>query len=413
METITKKQNRLKAFSLRDNTMMLALIGGLIIFQIIVQAVRGTNFITPVNITNLINQKAYIIILAVGMLNCILTGGNIDLSVGSNVAMVTATAGVLIITNHMNVYLAMPICIALGTLAGAIQAYFIAYVGVPPFITTLAGMLIYRGVTYAILTGGNTISPFPIEMKQFFTGFLLQDLEPQTRILVCVVIGVVISAAFIIFSVLSWIRKNKKDYPVQPLAALLIKDLIMAAAVVVVFYFFGAHSGVPIVLISTAIVVVVYHIFTSVSVPGRHLYAIGGNRKATEFSGINTKRSMFFAYTNMGFLCGIAALVGAARFDAAMPSMGTSWEMDAIGSCFIGGASAYGGSGTVRGAVIGALFMGVLDMGLTMLTLGEDIKRMIKGIVILAAVILDVLMQKNSASGQGLFARLFPKKAAI
>jgi putative multiple sugar transport system permease protein len=412
MEAITNSKRRLKAFSLRDNTMMLALIGGLIVFQIIVQVARGTSFVTPVNITNLINQKAYIIILAVGMLNCILTGGNIDLSVGSNVAMVSATAGVLMITYHMNVYLAMPICILVGTLAGALQAYFIAYVGVPPFITTLAGMLIYRGVTYAILTGGNTLSPFPQEMKQFFTGFMLQNIPGGRRVAVCVIIGAVIAVAFIIFSVVSWLRKDSKGYMVQPFPALCVKDGLIAAAVVVVFSFFGQHSGIPVVLISTAIVVIAYHIFTSKSVPGRHLYAIGGNRKATEFSGINTKRSMFFAYTNMGFLCGIAALVGAARFDSAMPSMGNGWEMDAIGSCFIGGASAYGGSGTVKGAVIGALFMGILDMGLTMLTLGEDIKRMIKGIVILAAVVLDVLMQKHSASGQGLFARLFGKKAA-
>ncbi|MDR0853205.1 MAG: sugar ABC transporter permease [Clostridiales Family XIII bacterium] len=405
------QKTQLKAFDLKKSTMLIALVGVMIIFQALILSKGSGDFFSPSNISNLIGQNSYVLILATGMLLCILTGGNIDLSVGSGVCLVSAIAGVLIVDMHLNIYLSIAICLLCGTAMGALQAYFIAYMRIPPFIVTLAGMLTFRGIAYIILNG-MTISPFPENYVKIFNGFLPgSGADKGTQMTVTMIVAAVLCAVIVVISFYSRIRKQKKGYPVTPLYAEVIKLVVICAVLVWAFNLLGQNKGIPVVLITLAVIILAYNYFTSKTVPGRHLYALGSNEKAAIFSGINTKRSMFFAYTNMGFLVAVAALVCVARFNSASPAAGTNYELDAIGACFIGGASAYGGTGTVGGTVIGAVLMGVLNNGMSILGIDANWQRAVKGVVLLLAVIIDVTSQKRrGGGGKGLFGGLFNKK---
>ena len=405
------RNQALPAFSLKKNTMLIALIALMVVFQIMIVASGNGNFFAPTNITNLIAQNSYVVILAVGMLICILTGGNIDLSVGSGVCMISAIGGVLIVNNGVNIYLSMIICILIGIGIGAFQGYFIAYVRIPAFIVTLAGMMVFRGVGYVIL-GGYTISPFPEDYVRIFNGFIPPSAAGATsRILVTMLTAVAICIVMIIAQSLSRLRKQKKLYTVEPVWAMIVKVAIICAVIIAAFWLLSQNKGIPIVLITLGAIIFVYQWYTSKAVPGRHLYAMGGNEKAAIFSGIDTNKVMFFAYTNMGFLVAVASLVCMARFNSAAPSAGTGYELDAIGACFIGGASAYGGVGTVGGTVIGAVFMGVLNNGMSILGIDANWQRVVKGAALLIAVYLDVQAKKKRGdSTKGIFGTNRPKK---
>ena len=378
---------------LKKNTMLLALIFIMVLFQVLITNQNKGSLFAPTNITNLISQNSYVVILATGMLLCILSGGNIDLSVGSIVALVGAIAGTLIVNMKMNVYLAMAICLVAGTLIGAWQAFWIAYRRIPPFIVTLAGMLVFRGLAL-ILLNGLTISPFPEQYTRYFNSYI----GGESALTLCLVVGAVISAVFIASQVVSRINRSKKGYSVEALPFMLLKIVCISSVVMGAFWLLGNDKGIPAVLILLGVVVLVYHYYTSSTVPGRHLYAMGGNEKAARLSGVNTDRTLFFAYTNMGFLAAVAALVCVARFNSAAPSAGTNYEMDAIASCYIGGASAFGGVGTVGGSVIGAVFMGVLNNGMSIMGIDANWQRTVKGLVLLAAVIFDVTSKKRKQS---------------
>ena len=403
------KNGGLRSFDFRRYTMLIALIALMVVFQILIVATGNGNFFAPTNITNLIAQNSYVVILAVGMLICILTGGNIDLSVGSGVCMISAIAGVLIVNNHVNIYLSMAICIAIGIGVGAFQGYFIAFVRIPAFIVTLAGMLIFRGVGYVIL-GGYTISPFPAEYVRIFNGFIPVDVDISTQMIVTMAVAIGICVVFIASQVISRIRKQRKLYAVEPLWAMIVKLAVISAVIIAAFWLLGLNKGIPIVLITLGVIVFVYQWYTSKTVSGRHLYAMGGNEKAAIFSGVNTNKVMFLAYTNMGFLVAVASLVCIARFNSAAPTAGTGYELDAIGACFIGGASAYGGVGTVGGTVIGAVFMGVLNNGMSILGIDANWQRAVKGAALLVAVFLDVqARRKRGGSTKGIFGTGRPK----
>jgi putative multiple sugar transport system permease protein len=328
------------------------------------------------------------------MLLCILTGGNIDLSVGAVVALTGAVAGTLIIEMHMNVYLAIVICLLVGTGIGAIQAYCIAYVGIPPFIVTLGGMLLWRGVAQVILNG-MTLAPYPDTYLKYFTSFLPKTDSNTFLLAVTMVVAAIICIGFIVIQITGRASKIKKGYTVESLKLLLTKLVIISAVILYFAYLLGNYKGYPVVLILIAVVVLVYSYFTNNTVPGRYLYAMGGNAKATRLSGVNVKKMMFFAYTNMGFLCAVAALVCIARFNSSAPSLGDGYELDAIGACFIGGASAYGGTGTVGGSVIGAIFMGVMNNGMSILGVDANWQKAVKGFVVVAAVALDVITKRK------------------
>lgn len=382
---------------LKKNTMLIALAVVMVLFQVLISIAGKGSLFAPANITNLILQNSYVVILAVGMLMCILTGGNIDLSVGSIVALVGAIAGVMIVSNKMNVYLTILVCLVLGTLIGAWQGFWIAYVRIPAFIVTLAGMMLWRGVALIVLNG-LTISPFPEEYLRYFSSFLPGDASNKGLILsVTLIVGAVLCAVYLAVQLISRAKKLRKGYDVESQGMLWGRIVLICAVVMALSYLLGSNKGIPVVLILLGVIILAYSYYTQNTVPGRYLYAMGGNEKAAKLSGINTNRTLFFAYTNMGFLSAVAALVCIARFNSAAPSAGTNYEMDAIGACYIGGASAYGGTGTVSGAVIGAIFMGVLNNGMSILGIDANWQKVVKGIVLLAAVVFDVVSKKHSS----------------
>lgn len=387
------KMQRVKSF-LKENTMLIALIVVIILFQVLIIAAGKGSLLKPQNVSNIIAQNSYVVILATGMLLCILTGGNIDLSVGAVIALTGAVAGTLMINMHMNVYLSILICLLVGTGIGAIQAYCIAYVGIPPFIVTLGGMLLWRGIAQVILNG-MTLAPYPDTFLRYFTSFLPKTDNNAFLLAVTLVVAAIICVAYIAIEITGRAKKIKKGYNVQSLPVILTKLVAVSAVIMYFAFLLGNYKGYPVVLIVIALVVLAYAYFTNNTVPGRYLYAMGGNAKATRLSGVNTKKMMFFAYTNMGFLCAIAALVCIARFNSSAPSLGDGYELDAIGACFIGGASAYGGTGTVGGSVIGAIFMGVMNNGMSILGVDANWQKAVKGFVVVAAVALDVITKRK------------------
>ena len=424
-----EKKSPLKGFLsfLKNNTMLIALVAVMVMFEVMMGIkteegfnLFGMSLFNPSNITNIINQNAYVVILAAGMLLCILTGGNIDLSVGSIVCLVGAVAGTMIVNHGCNIYFTILVCLFVGTLIGAWHAFWIAYVHIPPFICTLSGMLLWRGVSLIILDG-LTISPFPDNYLNLFSSYIGQaektknimgtmyDLagEPYTDVVwqyasstltLTLIIGAICCALMIIAQFFSRINKQRKGYTVEPFVPFVIRMVVVSIVVMAVSALLGLHNGLPVILILLAVVIAGYSYYTQNTVPGRYLYAIGGNAKAAKLSGVNTDNVMFFAYTNMGFLSAVAALVCVARFNSAAPTAGTNYEMDAIGSCFIGGASAYGGTGTIGGAVIGAIFMGVLNNGMSILGVDSNWQKAVKGLVLLLAVIFDVVSKQRKSS---------------
>lgn len=381
---------------LKKNTMLIALVVIMLLFQVLISAAGKGSLFAPANVTNLILQNSYVVILAVGMLLCILTGGNIDLSVGSVVALVGAIAGVMIVNHKMNVYLTIITCLLMGILIGAWQGFWIAYVRIPAFIVTLAGMMLWRGLALIVLDG-LTISPFPDEYLRYFSSFLPGSGAEKSLVFgVTLAVGAILCAVYVVQQLAERNKKARKNYELAPAGMLWGRLVLICAVAMALSFLLGKNKGIPVVLILLGVIVLVYSYYTQNTVPGRYLYAMGGNEKAAKLSGINTNRTLFFAYTNMGFLSAVAALVCIARFNSAAPSAGTNYELDAIGACYIGGASAYGGTGTIGGAVIGAIFMGVLNNGMSILGIDSNWQRAVKGLVLLAAVVFDVLSKKSS-----------------
>ena len=375
---------------------MLIALGVIILFFYIL---TGGKLLKPMNVSNLIFQNAYVIILAIGMLLCILTGGNIDLSVGSVVGLIGACAGTFIIEWGWNVYLSIMLCLLIGIAIGAWQGFWIAYVGIPPFICTLSGMLVFRGLCLLILNG-MTLAPFPEAYQRLSTGFIPDIVEGfmmggKKFNLLCMLVGIILAVGFTAAQLITNNNRKKKGYDYQSAVSILIKSAIISVVIIGVFYLLARYRGIPTVLIILGILLAIYTFFTQKTVKGRHLYAIGGNMKAARLSGIKTKQMMFFAYTNMSFIAAIAGLVFAARLNSASPTAGQSFEMDAIASCFIGGASAYGGTGTVGGALIGAMIMGILNNGMSILGLNSNLQQVVKGLVLLGAVAFDVISKNN------------------
>jgi len=383
--------DKLKVF-MKKNTMLIALVIVTLFFQV----KTGGTLLAPRNVTNLISQNGYVVILAVGMLMCILTGGNIDLSVGSIVALVGALAGTLIVTKGMNVYLAIAICLAVGILIGIWQGFWIAYVRIPAFIVTLSGMLLWRGVALMIL-GGLTISPFPENYLNLFNSYMPDPFSGQINIM-CMIVAIVVCVILVCTELVSRKNRTKKGYNTGSMAQLLTKLVVICALIVFAGYKLANHKGVPTILVLLAAVVLIYSYYTSRTVNGRYLYAVGGNEKAAKLSGIDTNKVLFKSYVNMAFLSAVAALMCVARFNSSAPTAGMNYELDAIGACFIGGASAYGGTGTVGGAVIGAIFMGVLNNGMSIMGIDANMQKAVKGLVLLAAVAFDVISKKRKES---------------
>ncbi len=371
----------------------------------------GGTILLPINISNIISQNAYVFVLATGMLLCILTGGNIDLSVGSVVCFVGAVGATLMVNAKVEWPIAVIIMFAIGTLIGATQAFWIAYVRIPPFIVTLAGMLIYRGLSNVVLEGLTIPIADKVGFVKFFGGgadcyvpgpvFRIDTPTPDdpekfiTFNITCLIVGFLAVALFLVLQILGRYKRLKKGYEVEKPAPWIVKMVLISAVLIAVTVLLSMYKGIPTVLIIVMVVIIIYTYITSNTTFGRYFYAVGGNEKATRLSGIDTNRTYFLAYMNMGFLAALAGMITIARMTSAQPQYGQNYEMDAIASCFIGGASAYGGIGTVPGAIIGATLMGVINLGMLILGVDQNMQKVVKGLVLLAAVIFDVVSKRG------------------
>jgi len=377
--------------NIRQYGMIIALVTIMLFFQIL----TGGILFRPMNITNIVLQNAYVLILAVGMLLAIITG-NIDLAIGSVVAFVGALSAVMMVNLHIPVVPAVIISLFIGLAVGSFQGLFIAYFKIPPFIVTLAGMLIFRGLTMVILKG-QTLAPFPESFQMIAAGYLP---GAEVRIaglnLVAVIFGLVLSVIYILFQLNARRNKQKYGFDLLPLTFELLKWGVVVFAINALTVSLAAYNGIPIVLILLLVIIVIYSLITQKTVAGRHIYALGGNAKAAQLSGVKTERVMFWVYANMGLLSAVAGLVVAGRLNAATPKAGSMFELDAIAACYIGGASASGGIGTVIGAVVGGLVMGVLNNGMSIMGVSVDWQQAIKGLVLLLAVCFDVYTKTKS-----------------
>lgn len=374
--------------------MIMALVLMVIFFSI----TTGGKILFPQNINNLISQNAYVFVLATGMLLCILTGGNIDLSVGSVVCFAGAVGGT-IMDKGVNIWAAVLTMLVIGALIGIWQGFWIAYVKVPPFIATLAGMYAFRGLSNVVLQG-MTVSLKSETFIRIFGGgadcYVPDFLGSGEGInMTCMVAGCIAVVVLIAVQLKSRINNKSKGYETAPLGSTVAKLVLISAAILWVTYKLASYKGIPTVLIWILLVLLIYGYLTTKTRIGRYLYAVGGNEKATRLSGINTKRVYFLAYVNMGLLAALAGVLTIARLTTAQPTFGQGYEMDAIGACFIGGASAYGGIGTVPGVVVGAMLMGVINQGMSIMGIDPNYQKVVKGLVLLAAVAFDVLSKRE------------------
>ncbi|MDB5625492.1 MAG: inner-rane translocator [Tardiphaga sp.] len=376
--------------NLREYGMLLSLLAIMLFFQVVTE---GT-LLRPLNLTNLVLQNSYIVIMALGMLLVIVTG-HIDLSVGSVAGFIGAVAAVLMVGYGVHFIPAAIICLALGGLIGAAQGYWVAYFKIPSFIVTLAGMLVFKGLALAVLQG-QSVGPFPITFQKLSSGFIT-ELVPGAGALypTSLLIGTALAAALVMMNLKIRARQQSHGVEAEPTGFFALKNVVLFAVIVYFTYLIASHRGLPNVLVIMIALIAIYAFVTSRTTIGRQIYAVGGNAKAASLSGIKTERLTFLTFVNMGVLAALAGLVFAARLNTATPKAGLGFELDVIAACFIGGASAYGGVGRVGGAVIGALIMGVMNNGMSILGIGIDYQQVIKGLVLLGAVCLDVYNQKR------------------
>ena len=386
-----------KGISLGQYGMMIMLVAVYVLFAIIT---KGKN-LTPMNINNLIMQNGYVVILAVGMLLCVLTG-NVDLGVGSVVASCGAVAGTLIVDMGWSSPMAMLGALGVGIAFGLFVGFFVAYLQIPPFIVTLATMLMGRGLCYVILQA-QTKGPLPADYNFIGTGFL-----PTVKVmegaavnggkgvdLICLVVAAVVSILLILNELNSRATAKKNGLPVGSAAVALGKLVVLIGVIGFFFFKLACYNGIPVVLLLMVVLVAIYHFITTKTVAGRQIYAMGGNAKAARLSGIDTKKVFFWVYTNMGLLAAVAGIVLSARNQSATPKAGDGFEMDAIASCYIGGAATSGGVGTIIGCVIGAFIMGILNNGMSLAGYDTNVQKIVKGLVLLGAVTFDLISKRK------------------
>ena len=392
---MSNKTTKKATLNMRQYGMMIMLVVVYVFFAILT---KGKN-LTPMNINNLIMQNGYVVILAVGMLLCVLTG-NVDLGVGSVVASCGAVAGTLIIDFGVSTPLAMLAALAVGAAFGVFVGFFVSELEIPPFIVTLATMLMGRGLCYVILKA-QTKGPLPASYNWIGTGFLptipvMGSANGGKGVdLICLIVAAVISVLIVLAEIKAVATAKKHGLPTAPAWQLIIKDAVIIGIVVFFFWKLANYNGIPVVLVLMAILVGIYHFITTNTVAGRQVYAMGGNAKAARLSGINTKKVFFWVYANMGLLAAVAGIVLSARNQSATPKAGDSFEMDAIASCYIGGAATSGGVGTIIGAVVGAFIMGILNNGMSLAGYDTNIQKIVKGMVLLGAVTVDLVSKRK------------------
>ncbi len=396
--TMEEKKLNVSAF-FQKYTMIIALVVVVAFF-----AIRtGGKTLFPGNINNLIAQNGYVFVLASGMLLCILTGGNIDLSVGSVVCF-AAAIGAVLMKAGVNMWIAVFAMLGIGLLIGAFQGFWIAKFHVPAFIATLSGMYAFRGFSNVVL-GGYQVSISNESFLNLFGGgancyvpdFIRSMLGieggPKPNI-TCLVVGILATVIYILMT-LRKVHVQKKLGIHQSITGTAITAVLISAIIVWLTFKLANHKGIPTVLIWICLVLGIYQYITTKTAIGRHLYAVGGNEKATALSGVKTRNVYWFAYASVGLMAGLAGILTAARAKGIDPTYGEGYEMDAIASCFIGGASAYGGIGKVSGMIVGAVLMGVINQGMGILGVDSNYQKVVKGIVLLLAVVFDVLSKRQ------------------
>lgn len=392
--------NKNKKFSMsgiiKQNGMLIALVAVVIIFQILTKGIM----LKPLNITNLIQQNGYILILAVGMLLVVIIG-TVDLAVGSVSAFIGAVAGVAMVSKGLHPILGIIIALAIGMLVGAIQGYWIAYKEIPGFVVTLAGQLIFRGLTMIVLNG-TTIAPFPTSFANLGSGFippLFYFTIGDGKYLVgsSVLVGVILSLVLIWANLKKRSKLLKYNFNVESKNIFIIKTIITVIVINVATVVLASYKGIPNILVISGIIIAIYTFITNKTVFGRQVYAVGGNKKAAALSGVKVAKVQFLVFLNMGLMAAVAGLAYAARVNSAQPKAGVNFELDALAACYIGGASTSGGVGRVMGAVVGGLVMGVLNNGMSLLGVDSNWQYLIKGLVLLFAVVFDLYSKKKNA----------------
>lgn len=379
---------------IKDNLREYGMLMSLLVIVIFFQFATGGILLKPLNLTNIILQNSYIVIMALGMLMIIVTG-HIDLSVGSVAGFIGAVAAMMMVQYNFDFVTACIICLVLGGVIGAVQGYFVAYLKIPSFIVTLAGMLVFRGLMIAVLSG-RSIGPFDVTFQRLSSGFIPEFISSEGGLyLTSLILGIAVAAFLVWQNIKNRGRRMSHGVETEPFGFFVAKNILVLASISYVAYLIASHRGMPNVLIIMAILIAAYGFFTNRTIIGRQIYAVGGNARAAELSGIKTQRLVFGTFVNMGVLAALGGLVVAARLNSATPKAGAGFELDVIAACFIGGASAYGGVGKVTGAVIGAFLMGVMNNGMSILGIGIDYQQVIKGLVLLGAVCVDVYNQRR------------------
>lgn len=378
---------------LRKNTMLIVLVLVFLFFTIMT---NGQMF-EPLNFNALITQNAYVYILATGMLMCMLTGGNIDLSCGSFVCFIGAIGGICMVVKGWNPAVSILIMLLVGIVYGCVLGFLIAYLNIPPWIATLAGYLAFRGWGTALLSANSStgsIAPFPSGFLSVFSGKVFSS-PVGTLNIPCMAVGIIASVLVVVLNFTTRARKLKKGYEADSMVAVIVKSVLSVAVIMLFAYKLALAGGIPTALIWVAAIVLIYSFVTSKTTLGRYFYTIGGNAEATRLSGVDTRKIMFLAYLNMAVLTVISSYIVVARFQAANSTAGTNYEMDAISACVVGGVSAYGGSGKISGMVVGATLIGVINLGMSLMGIDANWQKVVKGLVLLAAVVFEILNNKD------------------
>ena len=392
----------------RGNIRQYGMIMALVVLVIFFQFATNGVLLRPMNVTNLVMQNSFILVMAIGMMLVIITG-YVDLSIGSVVATTGAIAAVLMVDLKMPVYMTIAVAVVMGLLIGAFHGLCISAIGIPPFITTLAGMLIFRGICWAILDG-RTVGPFPKAFANISSGYLTIKIyngnitaglvtQPSPgRDILSLLLGACIILYMIFAEMRSRQNKKKNNLEVMPGYLSVLKLAVISGVVAFFSFMLSSYVGVPIVLCIVIVLAVFYTFLMNNTIIGRHIYAVGGNQASAKLSGINVPRTIFFVFVNMGLMASLTGMLIAGRLNAATPSAGNSFELDAIAACYVGGASTSGGIGTIVGGIVGAMFMGVLNNGMSIMGIAVDWQRVIKGFVLLLAVMFDIFVKKKNAN---------------
>ena len=378
---------------LKKNAMLIVMV---LVYLFFLALTKGGIF-KPSSFTELINQNAYVYILGSGMLMCMLTGGNIDLSCGAFVCLLGAVGGVFMIVSGMGTGVSILLMLLIGICYGCILGFLIAYVHIPPWIATLVGFLAFRGLGTSILTANSktgSLAPFPLSFQNIFYGRIFPT-EKGVFNWPCFLFGILAAAAVVLVVFMNRRTRLSKGYEADTVKSAALKSGLGGAAIILIMTQLSLDGGIPTTLLWVAGIILIYSFITSKTTIGRHFYVVGGNMEAARLSGINTRRIMFIAYLNMAFLTSIAAMTVVARSQSAYADIGKNFEMDAISACVVGGVSASGGAGSVLGMVIGATLIGIINLGMSLISLDANYQRVVKGFVLLAAVIFDILSKRR------------------